>query len=121
MLLVCRRHAGLTDPSRVARLLQEARDVAFHLDSVRTHKVHCRTKIPTFVQAEACFASWTPFWYTHSSCNQTPEDRIPRGWHAGLQELLYSYNIGVDRQKRQRQKLSDSARSVGLSLPDWSN
>lgn len=38
-----------------------------------------------------------------------------------VQELLYSYNIGVDRQKRQRQKLSDSARSVGLSLPDWTN
>jgi hypothetical protein len=38
-----------------------------------------------------------------------------------LQELLYSYNIGVDRQKWQRQKLSDSARSVGLSLPDWTN
>lgn len=38
-----------------------------------------------------------------------------------VQELLYSYNIGIDRQKRQRQKLSDSARSVGLSLPDWTN
>lgn len=69
-----RRHTGESDAGTVARLVQEARDVAFYLDSVKTHK-----------------------------------------------ELLVSYNIGVDRQKRQRQKLSDSARSVGLSLPDWTN
>ena len=61
MLHVCRRHAGDTDASRVARLLQEARDVAFHLDSVRTHKVHCRTKTHRSRQTEACVASCIPF------------------------------------------------------------
>jgi hypothetical protein len=45
MLHACRRHAGETDASRVTRLLQEARDVAFHLDSVRTHKVNYTTNI----------------------------------------------------------------------------
>lgn len=45
MLHVCRRQAGETDASRVARLLQEARDVAFHMASVRTHKVRYTTNI----------------------------------------------------------------------------
>ena len=34
-----RRHAGQTDGATAARLTQEARDIAFYLDSVREHKV----------------------------------------------------------------------------------
>lgn len=44
-------------------------------------------------------------------------------WHSerisccAAQELLASYNIGINREKEQRQKLTDSARRVGLSIP----
>lgn len=34
-----RRHAGQADAAAAATLMQEARDVAFYLNSVREHKV----------------------------------------------------------------------------------
>ncbi len=60
-------------------------------------------------------------WWVHlpKPLRRAHDDHEPMCWRF-LQELLFSHNIGVDRQKRQRQKLTDSARSVGLTLPDFS-
>ena len=40
----------------------------------------------------------------------------PSPWPA-LQDLLLSYNIGIDRETRQRNLVKSSAASVGLQLP----
>lgn len=37
---------------------------------------------------------------------------------AGTQDLLLSYNIGIDREKRQQDTMRRSAASVGLQLPE---
>jgi hypothetical protein len=34
-----------------------------------------------------------------------------------LQELLLSYNIGIDRQARQKEMIESTAARVGLRLP----
>jgi hypothetical protein len=39
------------------------------------------------------------------------------GWE-GMQELLLSYNIGIDRDVRQRQMIKSTAALVGFKLPD---
>ncbi len=128
-----RRHAGETDATRAARLTQEAHDVAFHLNSVREHKVcgcsHrlvARMVLPVgeclWVQKRAKRAAASASCggcICRSRCGVHMHDHEPMCWRF-LQELLFSHNIGVDRQKRQRQKLTDSARSVGLTLPDFS-
>ncbi len=54
----------------------------------------------------------TGLWLWH------PESRSLTVPHA-LQDLLMSYNIGVDRDKERRDLMSATAARVGFSLPDF--
>ena len=46
---------------------------------------------------------------------------ISKGQHMVFdwQELLLSYNIGVDRESRQRNMVKDAAARVGLGVPNF--
>ena len=103
-----RRHSTEADPARRAQNLQLAKDYKFLLQSIREHKVCRRNPCPLPTLHDG------PIWVHSSRARCGSTDR------AGLmpQDLLLSYNIGVDRVASRQQQLQRSARLVGWDLPE---
>ncbi|KAK4403839.1 hypothetical protein Sango_0752500 [Sesamum angolense] len=82
--------------------LKLAHDYTFYLNSVHHHK-------------------WATFlkWYFRSEHVMSISLlELPNVYIVKVQELLFSYNIAVDRSDEMKKILGKSAASVGLQLPD---
>ena len=130
-----RRGAGAAaDPAAAAAALQLARDYAFLITSVREHKVS-----PTVLPSEASL-TWAgsygvscsfqveaappggsgakpPMHVPHLASSQARPSPSAACVENGAQELLLSYNIGLDVGAREKQMNQRAANLVGLSIP----
>ena len=94
-----RRHASEHDPAKAQWLVQLAKDYTFLANSVKEHRVRSQARL---------FSELTRTYQQVSKAKQSL--RL-------AQELLLSYNIGIDRDARQMQSVERTAAAVGMQLP----
>ena len=102
-----RRHAGETDPAKLQHLSQLVQDYTNLVHDVHYERVRCcRADADTVMHGRISCVLW--LW--------DPAFRVQLN-KCLVQELLLSYNIGVDRDARQRRMVQSTAARVGLRLP----
>ena len=99
-----RRHRAVSDQEDQKELLQLAKDYVFMIDGVRDHKVGMIRSL----YAVALIIRWP--YNTHSLLTTA----FPLNF---LQELLFSYNVGIPIEDREKDMKKRAAALVGLALP----
>lgn len=122
-----RRGEQLADPAERERALQQARDYAFLIHSVREHKVRARWSVPAHTALNRCplpVAGWATAagvplvrCFTFAIVPAASDCGTATFLLTSAQELLLSYNIGIPVERREKDMNVRAANMVGLQFP----
>ncbi|KAF9611609.1 hypothetical protein IFM89_033613 [Coptis chinensis] len=113
----------VSDPSTAQQKIMLAHNYSYLLNSVHHHKANIVLSVLSVVTC-CCLIQDEMVDYNMDIGDKVWAERAvfemlwQEGMKQGLEELLFSYNIAVDRSDEVKRTLNKSAVSVGLQLPE---